>query len=211
MSIQTVLFDLDGTILDTNELIIVSFIHTFKQYDLSFTKEEILEFNGPPLKDTFQKINPSLADAMVETYRKHNLLHHNKYARVFPGVMETLERLMEHDIQLGIVTAKMRKGVMLGLEQTGLNRFFDTIITIDDVTHPKPHPEPVMMAMHQLNGQAGSTLMVGDNSHDIKSGQSAGVRTAGVAWSEKGRDFLASYNPTYMLEEMKDLLPIVGV
>lgn len=112
---------------------------------------------------------------------------------------------------MGIVTAKMRESVNMGLEITGLDRYFETIVTIDDVTHPKPHPESVIKAMTALNGEPSTTLMVGDNYHDIQAGQNAGVRTAGVAWSLKGRDFLASYHPTYMLEDMRDLLEIVEV
>lgn len=211
MTIKTVLFDLDGTLIDTNELINVSFEHTFKQYDFSFTREEIMEFNGPPLRETFHKINPGQADEMIETYRSHNAVVHEKYIKVFPYVIDTLEKLRDNQINMGIVTSKMRNGVNLGLELTKLDHFFETIITVDDVTHPKPHPESVIKAMTELNGEIDSTIMVGDNHHDIVAGHNAGVRTAGVAWSHKGEEYLASFQPTYMLKDMRDLLPIVGV
>jgi len=211
MAIQTVLFDLDGTILDSNELIYASFMHTFNHYKYSFTKEEIMSFNGPPLIETFTNIDPERAELMIETYRKHNHEVHRDYVKLFPNVIETIEVLKDNQIQMGIVTAKMRESVKMGLEITGLDHYFETIVTIDDVTHPKPHPESVIKAMTALNGEPGTTLMVGDNYHDIQAGQNAGVRTAGVAWSLKGQDFLASYNPTYMLQDMKDLLKIVGV
>lgn len=211
MAIQTVLFDLDGTILDSNELIYASFVHTFNHYNYSFTKEEIMSFNGPPLIESFTNIDPERAEMMIETYREHNHAVHQEYVKLFPNVIETIEVLRDNQIKMGIVTAKMRESVNMGLEITGLDRFFETIITIDDVTHPKPHPESVFKAMKALNGEPSTTLMVGDNYHDIQAGQNAGVRTAGVAWSLKGQDFLASYNPTYMLQDMKDLLKIVGV
>jgi len=211
MAIQTVLFDLDGTILDSNELIYASFLHTFNHYKYSFTKEEIMSFNGPPLIETFTNIDPERAELMIETYRQHNHEVHHDYVKLFPNVIETIEVLQDNQIQMGIVTAKMRESVNMGLEITGLDRYFETIVTIDDVTHPKPHPESVIKAMTALNGEPSTTLMVGDNYHDIQAGQNAGVRTAGVAWSLKGQDFLASYNPTYMLQDMKDLLKIVGV
>lgn len=211
MAIQTVLFDLDGTILDSNELIYASFLHTFNHYKYSFTKEEIMSFNGPPLIETFTNIDPERAELMIETYRKHNHEVHHDYVKLFPNVIETIEVLKDNQIQMGIVTAKMRESVNMGLEITGLDRYFETIVTIDDVTHPKPHPESVIKAMTALNGEPSTTLMVGDNYHDIQAGQNAGVRTAGVAWSLKGRDFLASYHPTYMLEDMRDLLEIVEV
>ncbi|HLR75442.1 MAG TPA: pyrophosphatase PpaX [Virgibacillus sp.] len=207
--IQTVLFDLDGTLIDTNELIKKSFRYTFEQYQLSFTDEEISKFNGPPLRETFKKYNPDQVDEMIETYREHNLLHHKDYVQLFPHVIETLEQLKGKQIKLGIVTSKMKDSALVGIELTGLTPFFETIVTWDDVVHAKPHPEPVLKALHALKGNAKSALMIGDNYHDIVSGQRAGVKTAGVAWSRKGEDFLKSYKPTYMLQDMRDVLTII--
>lgn len=211
MNIHTILFDLDGTLIDTNALINASFLHTFEQYNLTFTHEEILEFNGPPLIETFQMIDPIKADSMLTTYRKHNLAEHDNYVTAFPQVLETIEQLHKQKIQLGVVSTKMSKGVHMGLKLTGLDRFFKTVITFDDVTNPKPHPEPVLKAMEALGASANTTLMVGDNHHDIESGKNAGVMTAGVAWSAKGKERLITYEPTYMLDEMTELLKIVGV
>ncbi|RDW15692.1 pyrophosphatase PpaX [Oceanobacillus chungangensis] len=211
MNIDTVLFDLDGTLIDTNQLIIDSFKYTFDHYQLSFTEEEIIEFNGPPLIDTFHKIDPERVDEMIAKYREHNITEHDKYVKAFPLVRETLEELKKNDIRLAIVTTKMKTTALKGLALTGLDSYFDTIITLDDVTHPKPHPEPVVKAMQALDAEASRTLMVGDNSHDIESGNNAGVLTAGVAWSRKGKERLLAHHPTYLLEDMRDLLTIVGV
>lgn len=211
MNTRTILFDLDGTLIDTNQLIVASFKHTFDHFKLSFTDEEIIEFNGPPLVETFKKIDPIRADEMVATYRSHNYLHHDQYVTAFPNVLETLEALKRNDIRMGIVTTKLAKGVEMGLKKTGLIGFFDSIITLDDVTHAKPHAEPVLKAMESLGGESNSTIMVGDNSHDIEAGHNAGVRTAAVSWSQKGKERLLTYKPTYMLEKMTDLLQIVGV
>lgn len=211
MSIDTVLFDMDGTLIDTNALIHESFVHTFNHYGLTFTDEEILTFNGPPLYETFMNINPELAGEMVDTYRAHNIANHDKYVKVFPTVVETLERLKESNIKMAVVSAKMRQGVELGLEMTNLRQYFDSIVSVDDVTKPKPHPEPVMKAMEQLGGNKETSLMVGDNSHDIESGNKAGLKTVGVKWSSKGENFLKQYDPTFMIDEMRDILNIVGV
>lgn len=209
MDIRTVLFDLDGTLIDTNELIMESFKHTFEKFQLSFTEEEISTFNGPPLEETFHKVNPGKVSEMIDTYREHNLLHHEQYVQVFPNVMETLEQLKERHIKLGIVTSKMKDSALVGIELTGLSQFFEAIITWDDVVHPKPHPEPVIKALEALNGAAKSAIMIGDNYHDIVAGKRAGVLTAGVVWSRKGTKFLQSYDPTYMLDDMSDVLTIV--
>ena len=211
MNIKTVLFDLDGTLIDTNELINESFRHTFNKYKFEFTDSEIRNFNGPPLRDTFNQLNQDLAEEMIQTYRKHNLANHEAYVKVFPNVEKTIQSLLKKDIEIGIVSAKMRQGVELGLEVTGLAKYFETIITIDDVNNPKPHPEPVRLAMNELKAKPASTIMIGDNFHDIQSGRDAGAQTAGVAWSTKGKVYLQRYNPTYMLEDMSDLIKIIGV
>lgn len=209
MNIETILFDMDGTLIDTNELIFESFKHTFTHYGYDFTDDELKAFNGPPLVDTFKNLNADLADEMVQTYRKHNLANHDQYVKVFPDVLETIEHLYKRNIPMGVVSAKMRTGVELGLELTGLIDFFQTIVAVDDVTHAKPHPEPVIKGMEALHGNASSTLMVGDNYHDIEAGKNAGVQTAGVNWSEKGATYLQQFKPTYMLESMSDLLQLV--
>ncbi|WP_096269458.1 pyrophosphatase PpaX [Paucisalibacillus globulus] len=211
MNIHTILFDLDGTLIDTNKLITESFYHTFNHFGLEFTHDEILAFNGPPLKETFEKIDLDKAEAMITTYREHNLEHHDAYVKIFPNVKETLEKLKKQGIQLGIVTTKMRGTAIRGMKITGIYDYFDTIIALDDITNAKPHPEPVLSAMKNIQADPETTLMVGDNHHDIESGHNAGVKTAGVAWSLKGEEVLRKYHPTYMLHDMKDLLEITGV
>jgi len=211
MNINTVLFDFDGTLIDTNELIYKSFVYTFEKFGYSFTKEEILQFNGPPLQDTFSTLNPELAGEMLHTYRAHNAEHHDEYVSLFPNVRETLDVLKENEFQLAIVSAKMRSGVDQGMEITDIGSYFDTIITIDDVENPKPHPESVFKALQSLAAKPEQAIMVGDNYHDIQAGNKAGTKTAGVSWSLKGEAYLQQYNPTYMLNDMTDLLTIVGV
>jgi len=208
---KTVLFDFDGTLVDTNELITESFKYTLTKYNHPFTEEELKSFNGPPLIETFRTLDETKADLMVKTYQEHNLAHHEAYLTLFPHVEETLQALHEAGIKLGIVSTKMRNAVDLGLDITNIRHYFDSIITLNDVTHAKPDPEPVIKGMGQLNGERETTLMVGDNHHDIVAGHNAQMATAGVSWSLKGRAYLQSYEPTYMLEDMWDLLKIVGV
>ncbi|WP_394218463.1 pyrophosphatase PpaX [Halobacillus trueperi] len=211
MSIRTILFDLDGTLIDTNELIIASFTHTIEQYsDRNYEREEILDFIGPPLRESLYKVNPDKVEEMVETYREHNIENHNRYVKAYEGVVETIETLNDQGYKLGIVTTKMRNTVHMGLELTNLDGLFETVVTLDDVTNAKPHPEPIVKALNQLESQASEAMMVGDNTHDIEAGQNAGTKTAGVAWTVKGRKVLDDLNPDYMLDNMRDLLKITG-
>lgn len=211
MSIRTILFDLDGTLIDTNELIIASFTHTIEQYtDRPYTRQEILDFIGPPLKESLAKINPEKVEEMVETYRKHNIENHNSFVKAYEGVVETIQTLKDQGYKLGIVTTKMRNTVQMGLELTNLEGLFETVITLDDVNNAKPHPEPIVKALNNLDAKASEALMVGDNTHDIEAGQNAGTKTAGVAWTVKGRKVLDDLNPDYMLTNMRELLEITG-
>lgn len=211
MSIRTILFDLDGTLIDTNELIIASFAHTIDTYsDRSYTREEILDFIGPPLRDSMKQINPDRVEDLIDTYREHNIRHHDDFVKAYDRVVETIRTLKDSGYKLGIVTTKMRHTVEMGLKLTELDGLFETVITLDDVTHAKPHPEPVLKALDQLDSCVSEALMVGDNTHDIEAGKNAGTKTAGVAWTVKGRETLERLDPDYMLECMSDLVEITG-
>ena len=208
--ITTLLFDLDGTLINTNELIIASFLHTLNHYyPNQYTREDVYEFIGPSLLETFSGLDLERAEEMIEHYREHNHLHHDLLVEEYEGVYETIQELKERNYKVGIVTTKMRKAVQRGLLKGRLDRFFDVVVTLDDVKNPKPDPEPIELALKLIGSSAEETIMVGDNSHDILAGKNAGTKTAGVAWALKGRDYLEQYGPDYMLENMRDLLKIV--
>ncbi|WP_257351746.1 pyrophosphatase PpaX [Pseudalkalibacillus decolorationis] len=212
MKIDTILFDLDGTLINTNELIIASFSHTLERYYPGrFTREDIIAFIGQPLVDSFKTVDEGQVDSLVKTYKEHNLAHHEEYVHAFEGVVETVKMLHDKGFKLGVVTTKMRDAAELGLELTGLSAYFTTIVTLDDVEHAKPDPEPVHRALDKLQSDISSAIMVGDSRYDIEAGQNAGTLTAAVAWTLKGRAYLENYNPDIMLEAMPDLLKVLGV
>lgn len=212
MEIKTLLFDLDGTLIDTNPLIIASFIYTIEKHTgKTYSEEAVLPFIGPPLIDSMTKIDPEQAEAMMSTYIEHNLANHETHVKPYPTVVETIKTLHEKGYQLAIVTTKITDTAKLGLKITGLEPYFDVVIGLNEVEHAKPHPEPIFKALEALNKTPVDALMVGDNYHDIEAGQNAGTRTAGVAWSIKGRESLESLRPDYMLEKLADLLTILEV
>lgn len=211
MNINTILFDLDGTLIDTNELIISSFLHTLNRfYPGQYQREDVLPFMGPTLHETFSGIDQERVQELIDTYRDYNISNHDLLVKEFEGVFETVQWLKQEGYKLGIVTTKMSNVVMMGLKLTKLDQFFDVIVAIDHVTNPKPHPEPIEKALQQLDAKPEEALMVGDNHHDIVGGKNAGTKTAGVAWSTKGREHLAKYEPDFMLEKMSDLRDILG-
>lgn len=210
MKINTVLFDLDGTLINTNELIISSFLHTLNTYyPNQYKREDVLPFIGPSLHDTFSSIDKERVEEFIGCYRTFNHDHHDELVEEYETVYDTVKTLREKGYKVGIVTTKIRETTEMGLKLTKLDSFFDVIVTIDDVENVKPHPEPIQKALHLLGAKPEETLMVGDNHHDIVGGKNAGVKTAAVAWTIKGRKYLESYHPDYVLEKMSDLLPIV--
>ncbi|WAA11957.1 pyrophosphatase PpaX [Fervidibacillus halotolerans] len=211
-NITTVLFDLDGTLVDTYELILTSFRHTFDHYVPGrFTKEDCISFIGPPLTETFASILPEKTEEMVQFYRNFNKQHHDTLIKPFAGVYDTVKTLHERGYKLAIVSTKMKDMVIKGLEATDLHPFFPVIIALDDVKYAKPDPEPIFKALELLRSDVQEAVMVGDSNHDILAAKNAGTRSVGVSWSIKGKDYLQRFSPDYMINHMGDLLKIVGV
>ncbi|MDT9026390.1 MULTISPECIES: pyrophosphatase PpaX [Rossellomorea] len=210
--ITTILFDLDGTLINTNDLIISSFLHTLNHYyPGQYEEKDVHPFMGPPLEESFGGLDPDRMEEMCVHYRAYNHEHHDSLVTEFEGVYETVQALYENGYKLAIVSTKVRDVVLKGLDLMNLRPFFEVIITLDEVENAKPHPEPIEKALVALGSSPEEAIMIGDNHHDILAGKNAGVLSAGVAWSAKGREHLAHYEPDFMLDNMKDLLPIVGV
>lgn len=210
--IDTVLFDLDGTIINTNELIISSFQHVLdKHMSQSFTREQIIPHMGMTLEQQLQIFtgNDDVAEMVVD-YRAHNAIHHDNMVKEFPHVKEVIAALHERGIKLGVVTTKIRPSTLKALEMFGLLEYMDTIVTVNDVEHPKPHPEPVLTAIERLKADPQRTLMVGDSAADIQSANAAGVKSVAVAWSLKGVEVLQKYDPDYILNDMTDIYGLLG-
>ncbi|MEK3696064.1 MULTISPECIES: pyrophosphatase PpaX [unclassified Paenibacillus] len=209
--IECVLFDLDGTIVNTNELIISSFMHALKENNLpALTREEIIPHMGTTLQQQMSVFSGLQDTSVLElSYRSYNYAHHDELIRSFPHVNETMEGLLSRGIKLGIVTTKIRPTTLKALEMFDLLKYMETIVTVNDVSQAKPHPEPVLTAVANLGVDPARTLMVGDSAVDIQSAKAAGVRVAAVAWSLKGEEMLRKYNPDYIIHDMKDLYTIV--
>lgn len=212
-TIKTMLFDLDGTIIDTNELIIRSFIEALQgNVPDSFGREHIIPSMGEPLTDQMKRFS-GLEDVthLVAAYREVNLRLHDEYVKTFDYVNEVIERLHGEGIQIGVVTTKMRLTTERGLKYVGLYDYVDAIVTIDDVVNPKPHAEPVSKAIGLLGADPSTTIMVGDSVVDIKSALAAGAIAVGVAWSLKGEQKLKEAGAHLVIHDMRDLYSFVGL
>ncbi|MBU9722246.1 MULTISPECIES: pyrophosphatase PpaX [Bacillaceae] len=211
-SVDTILFDLDGTLINTIDLIVDSFLHTMEQYyPGKYKREDVVSFIGPPLSETFEKLDPEKVEEMTKTYRVFNHAKHDELVTEYEGVIDTLEALHKEGYKMAIVTTKLRETALKGMKLMGIDRFFDIIVALDQVENYKPHPEPLEKAMKALGSVPEKTMMIGDSQHDILGGKNAGTYTAGVSWSIKGKEFLNSFEPDVMLETMPDLLEVLGI
>jgi pyrophosphatase PpaX len=210
--LRTALFDLDGTLIDSIRLILDSYHHTLTQHNLpARTDEDWLKGVGTPLAVQFSewRKSPEVLEALIATYREYNLRHHDSMVTVYPGVLEAVREIKAAGIQTGLVTSKNRLGALRGLKLVGLEALMDVLVCADEVTNPKPHPEPVEKAVALLGADPSTTVYVGDSIHDMHSGRAAGVKTAAALWGPFGRDHLESASPDYWLELPAELVGLL--
>lgn len=205
-----VLFDLDGTLLDTKELIQDSLRYVFGKYEpqLELT-EELLEFClGPSLQTIFSTYSTKDTNLLAEEYIAHNLERHPALLKAFPNAQETLRQLKEQGFQVGVVSTKRKDSIELGLSLCQLAEYVDVVIGAGDVNQQKPDPEGILLACEKLNVSKDWIIYVGDNITDIQAGKRANAFTIGVNWTSKGPAVLKNENPDRMID---NLLEVVAV
>lgn len=183
--INTILFDFDGTLMDTNALIIESWQHLFRTMGVQErTVEEITKTLGEPLLVTMKNWFPDVdISEYVSVYRDFHRARFEAGISLFPGMGELVVSLKEKGYKLGLVTSRMTWSTTLGLEKYKLKEYFDAIVTADDTDKHKPDPEPVYIALRKLNAKAEESIMIGDTKFDILSAKRAGVKSVLVDWS----------------------------
>lgn len=211
--ITTVLFDYDGTLMDTNEIIMESWQHTFRTLTgKEGDRKRILESFGEPLRTTMVKFFPDHdVDEAVELYRSYQVSFYKKRIQMFPGTPELIDGLKERGFRLAIVTSRLRPTTMEGLEKYGLTDRFDYVVTADDTDKHKPDPEPVRIALDKLGSRPEEALMVGDSMFDIGCGNNAGVRTVLVNWAVAAgaQQALNDYLPDYSISSPEELFGVI--
>lgn len=205
---RIILFDLDGTLIDSVRLILDSYHHTMRSHGFPpRTDADWLSGLGTPLSVQLAEWmdEPVTLQALIATYREYNLAHHDRMVTVYPGVVEAVAVIRAAGVRTGLVTSKNRNGALRGLGLAGLEHMMDVLVCADEVTNPKPHPEPVEKAVRMLGGDARETIYVGDSIHDMHSGRGAGVRTAAALWGPFGRSHLVGAAPDFWLESPSEL------
>lgn len=211
-NIKAVLFDFDGTIMDTNEVIINSWQHTFrnltgKEADVNM----LLGTFGEPLEISIDKMLPEFSrDDAMRIYREYQYCNFKGLISLFPGVVEVLRELKGKDIKTAIVTSRLRRTTMEGIEKFDLHDFFDTVVTMEDTKKHKPDAEPAFEALRRLDIEADRAIMVGDSKFDIMCARNAGVKSVLVDWSVAAQAESGIENKAdFKIRSLKELLDFV--
>jgi pyrophosphatase PpaX len=211
--LSALLFDLDGTLIDSISLIINSALHAFEKCGHSApAAEEWLADLGLPLRTMFGRFiaDESTITDLVAGYREYQLANHDRLVRPYEEVATTLEVLHARGHPLAVVTSKAEPLAHRGLAHVGLDGFFDVVVGLESCTRHKPDPEPVRIALDRLGVPPEDAAFVGDSPHDMAAGRAAGVTTIAALWGPFGRAQLAATEPDHYIERMSELIPIVG-
>lgn len=209
--IDTIIFDFDGTLINTNDVIIAAWQHTYRKY-LNCEKpvEHITKCFGEPLLITMAREFPGVEpEESAEVYRKHQRDRADELVKLFPGIVDMLKVLKEKGFKLGIVTSRTGESTDFYLNKFGIADYFDGVVSCDDTDKHKPDPEPLLLGLKKLGAEKDCTLMIGDSPFDMKCANNAGVRTVLVDWRIAGsEEQLSRCRVDYFIKEPMELLEI---
>jgi len=208
----TILFDLDGTLIDSIGLILTSMRFAFAKLERTCpTDEEWTAGIGIPLFTMMRRYAADDADSktLIAAYREHQIANHDRLVRCYDNVIDVVQTLRAGGHQTGVVTSKGEWLAMKGLALVGLASAMDTVVGADSSTRHKPDPEPVRVALQRLGAEPDNALYVGDSVHDLMAGRAAGVRTAAALWGAFKRQDMEPGQPDFWLESISELPAIV--
>ena len=204
-----VVFDLDGTIVDTVELIVESFRYATRTVLGAVLPDEVITAGvGQPLMTQMRTLSSEHAQELYDVYREYNHRRHDELIRGYEGIPEVLAGLRAVGRRLGIVTSKSRDTTEMAFRAVGLEERFDVVITASDTDEHKPSPVPLLLCLRRLDAPADGSLYVGDSPVDIQAGAAAGMATAAVAWGVFGKEALLAVAPGFWLEQPRELLDL---
>ena len=207
-----VLFDLDGTLIDSIGLLLASVRHAFEGFNgRAPTEQEWVAGIGTPLGKQLQAFceTEEQLEAVTTRYRTFQRAAHDRLTTVFPGTLEVLGTLAAAGHPMGIVTSKSNEMMNRAIELTGIAPYMASTIGCDSCTLHKPDPFPVRMALGELGYDASEAVFVGDSPHDINSGNSAGVVSIAALWGPFTRPQLEVANPAHFLDDISALPAVV--
>lgn len=211
--INTILFDFDGTIMDTNGLIINSWQHTFRTIEGKERPEaEIVATLGEPLALSMKNLLPGTpVEQSIEIYRGYQYGNFSDEISIFPGMLELIVELKRQGYKMGIVTSRLTGTTLQGLEKFGIRECFEAVVTCEHTDKHKPDPEPVYIALDILGSKPEESIMIGDSKFDILCAKNAGVTSVLVGWAialaEEDRN--GEWAPEHIIHRAEDLFGLI--
>lgn len=207
-----IIFDIDGTLTSSNQLIFASFNHIAEKYlGKHFSDKEITQLFGPTEDVILKQLCPDNYEEVRKDYYDFYQQNHNM-ADLYPGIIEVLDFLKNKNILLSIYTGKGRDASIITLKELNIFDYFDLIITGDEVREHKPSPEGITLFLEKFNLPKENVLMVGDSPADINAARAAGVKVASVIWDSYSKDKVMKLNPDFLffsVNELKEFLQSV--
>lgn len=204
---DAILYDFDGTLVDTVPMILSCFKCAFLEV-VGFEEDEdfLLSTIGLPLVHAFVKYEPSIQKSLYEAYQRENARTLGNSVRVFDGINEGLSLLQNMGVRQGVVTSKKRETTLFSMRQFEMESFFEVLITREDTELHKPNPEPLFLALKAMGiSDISRVLYVGDSIHDLRCASNAGMDSAAVNWTYMPKNELAAEKPRYWLDTLSDL------
>ena len=207
-SITTVLLDVDGTLLDTREFIFQAFEHSIARHGLAYPGRAYMTTQvGLPLERIYASIHSGLGPTLIEAHRSFQ--EENQHLAVaFEGAAEVLSDLRSRGMQLAAVTSRSRRTSLRSLEVTGLQEFFQAIVSAEDAEALKPDPAPLRFALAALGADHSGAVMVGDSEADILAGKALGIRTVAATYGFGGRSVL-DHGPDALIDDIRELVALL--
>ena len=208
MRFETVLFDLDGTVVDSGAIILASMRHATREVlGREYSDEELLQtVGGPGLEAQMRALAPDQVELLVDVYRAHNEPLHDEL-QACAGMEDVLVRLRDEGRRLGVVTAKRRATVELAFARVPLGHLFETIVGGDETERHKPDPEPLLLAAARMRAEPAQTAYVGDSPFDVRAAKAAGMHAVAVTWGRiHERERLEREEPDAIVDSAEELL-----
>jgi len=200
-----IIFDVDGTLTFTNQLIFDSFNHITKKYlGKSYSDDEIIALFGP----TEDVILKEMCKEEYENARKDYYAYYKNnhdIARLYDGIKDLIIEINHSGILLSVFTGKGRTSALITLDELGLTKYFDMIVSGDDVENHKPSPEGIMMFLNKHNFNPAEVLMIGDAPSDIIAAKESGVEIASVVWDSYAEEEVRKLNSTTIFHSVEEL------
>lgn len=210
--INTILFDFDGTVINTNDVVTDAWQHTYKHYlGHEMPVEHIEKTFGEPLLVSMEREFPGVPPLeSAGIYRNRQAEKAEELVKLFPGIVEMLQAVKDAGYKTCVVTSRTRETTLYYMNQFGIAHYFDELVSCDDTTIHKPNPEPALMGLDKVNAKPEEAVMIGDSPYDMLCANNAGVKTVLVEWRAKGNDDkLKECKVDFVIENPMDIMDVL--